>query len=553
VISTLPSLGDASTPPPYYISADINDPDFEPDDLVKDAEIDSDSDSDHTVSDASSPHTPSPQYTPTVPRSQSGSPGKPANAPLDPQRPLQGMIFNTLEEVVHFVYEYEGRRGYVWKKGESERNKHGATPCPAFILFHANTSIGKVKRLRLRCSCSSQRQAEHDKKIDPTDFRRGRTKRCSCEARVNIRLSPAGYYYVTSLNLTHNHPATHDDHLPKFSPPSEAQKGLVRDLASIKSLTRTDIHMMLTTQFSNHLLSLRQVSNLLDDARRTARNSVKDLGGDLVAIVDKLMKLKQADHRWVVHVEVNETTRHFERLFWMSPNQVSLAQRFSDVIINDIAMGRNMYRSPLNVFVVIDQFFASRNIAYSLHTSETADEHRWALDCLFEVLPVCPNRVFFSDADKGLDLAVSRRSTAEVSFHGRCLNHLDGNVTKNLAAHLGALFQSFREAFWSMYYSISPAALETAWTALVDKFPAAAPYLQQELWPDRERWAWTYVSTRFTCGVRTSGRVEGENRINKSLGDTKTSIHDLCMNLIKRAEGQEDDEAFRIRNVSLFS
>jgi hypothetical protein len=56
----------------------------------------------------------------------------------------------------------------------------------------------------------------------------------------------------------------------------------------------------------------------------------------------------------------------------MSPGQVLLG-RFSDVVVNDIAMGWNQYGMALNVFIVIDQFFATRNITYSLHTSETAE------------------------------------------------------------------------------------------------------------------------------------------------------------------------------------
>jgi hypothetical protein len=103
----------------------------------------------------------------------------------------------------------------------------------------------------------------------------------------------------------------------------------------------------------------------------------------------------------------------------MSPEQVSLSHHFSDVIINDIAMGRNQYGLPLNVFVIIDQFFSTQNIAYSIHTSETADEHQWALDCLFAVLPPYGDCVFFSDTDLGLDLAVSRRPSSEIAFHGR--------------------------------------------------------------------------------------------------------------------------------------
>ena len=178
-----------------------------------------------------------------------------------------------------------------------------------------------------------------------------------------------------------------------------------------------------------------------------------------------------------------------------------------------------------------------------MHSSETANKHQWALDCLFEVLPICPDRVFFSDADKGLDLAVSQRLGAEISFHGRCLNHLNGNITRKLVPILGPLFQSFREAFWSVYYSLSPDALQIAWADLIAKYPTTAPYLQNEIWPDRERWAWTHVATRFTCGVRTSGRVEGENSVNKTLGNVKTTVYSLCMKLIERAEAQQGNEA----------
>ncbi len=54
-----------------------------------------------------------PKYAPTVPRSESGSPSKPTSAPLDPQRPLQAMMFNTLEAALHYIYSYEQQRGYV--------------------------------------------------------------------------------------------------------------------------------------------------------------------------------------------------------------------------------------------------------------------------------------------------------------------------------------------------------------------------------------------------------------------------------------------------------
>ena len=66
------------------------------------------------------------RFEPTVPRFLSGSLTKSPTVPLDPQQPIDRMIFETLAEVVHFVYEYENRRGYSRKKDESER-KNGMT------------------------------------------------------------------------------------------------------------------------------------------------------------------------------------------------------------------------------------------------------------------------------------------------------------------------------------------------------------------------------------------------------------------------------------------
>jgi hypothetical protein len=67
----------------------------------------------------------SPLYSPTVPTCMSGSPKKEKDAPLDPSRPHYGMTFRALHEAIHFVQEFERRRGYRWKKGETTKNERG--------------------------------------------------------------------------------------------------------------------------------------------------------------------------------------------------------------------------------------------------------------------------------------------------------------------------------------------------------------------------------------------------------------------------------------------
>src|SRR5580658_315569 len=126
------------------------------------------------------------------------------------------------------------------------------------------SSLGKVVQLRIRCSSSGTCRSRHKKDIDPADLRTGKTKRCKCSARVNIRFLPSGMYSFTSLDLTHNHPAPLADNLPAYKPPSQQQKEMVQELSSIKTLARREIHTLLAARFPEHPLTLRQVTNLLN-------------------------------------------------------------------------------------------------------------------------------------------------------------------------------------------------------------------------------------------------------------------------------------------------
>jgi hypothetical protein len=401
--------------------------------------------------------------------------------------------------------------------------------------------------MRLLCSRARSRNLKHSKSIDPADFRKTKTKAHMCPSRVNIRLTDAGVYHLSSVNLCHDHPAFFLDRLPEFNPPSDEQKSLVRELITVRSLGRQEIQMFMKARFPDRPLNLTQISNLVNQAKLEARNRVENVGGDMVATVALLTKLKGEDERWVVHVEVDAETRRFRRVFWMSPGQVTLAHRFGDVIVNDITLMRNKYNIPLNIWIIVDHQFKTRNIAYALHTSETMDDHEWVLNHLFAVLPPMPSksRAYFSDFDLALSSVVSSLDV----WHGLCLHHLGDNVTKNLAPVLGALFRPFQDAFWQVYHAMSPSAFELKWNQLLTDYPSSRDYLQKVLWPTRERWAWTWVSTRFTCGVRTSGRVESENKVNKLLGNTKTTLFDLVKKLIERAEEQAELEQLSAREV----
>ncbi|KZP10264.1 hypothetical protein FIBSPDRAFT_710647, partial [Athelia psychrophila] len=59
------------------------------------------------------------------------------------------------------------------------------------------------------------------------------------------------------------------------------------------------------------------------------------------------------------------------------------------------------------------------------------------------------------------------------------------------------------------------------------------------------------VSARFSCGVRTSGRVESENRVNKLFGNSKTTLFGLVKELIHHSDDQDTNKKLSARKVHI--
>jgi hypothetical protein len=111
-------------------------------------------------------------------------------------------------------------------------------------------------------------------------------------------------------------------------------------------------------------------------------------------------------------------------------------------------------------------------------------------------------------------------------------------------------WDKFNRDFSTVYRAISPDEFDRQWSALTTRYPTASKYLDEELYSCRSHWAWAWVSNVFTAGVRTTGRVEGENRINKAIGGPKKSFLQLFDGLNSRTEEQTTKDLIQVRNVS---
>lgn len=441
-----------------------------------------------------------------------------------------GSVFKTLDEGMQALYREEERRGHKWRMAQSRHDRSGCR-----------------KKQTLRCNRYYHRKAKHLPHLDPSDYRQGKTIKTDCNAHVNFnRIPNSTQWHVTTFDIMHNHEREVPVGGVATRPPTKRQKDLVKTLASDSQFTRGHISTLLQKENPDRPLEPRQISNMINKVRAEGRAEVNALGGDVASIIAKLQEKIQNGEGWRYHLRLDEKST-VVGLWWQSPEQAELGQRYYDIVINDNTYNRNQYHYPLDIGIAIDSHGMSRNIWYAFHALEDVETHEWVFRCHLDSAGR-PPEVLASDRHPSLIAASG--NTMPLTNHLFCLHHLDGNVAINLRPALGHQWESFTRDFWTTYRAVSPDEFQRLWTDLITKYPASESYLNRELYPCREKWAWAWVSHVFSAGVRTNGRVECENRVNKAFGGPKKTLLQLFTSLNERTVGQRAKEMVAVRQVS---
>ncbi|KAF5350515.1 hypothetical protein D9756_008535 [Leucocoprinus leucothites] len=385
---------------------------------------------------------------------------KPENLPSSQDRPsLQVNTplrlhtpYSTCEAAEEAVYAAENALGFSWHRSQLHRNDDG-----------------DIIKCTVHCSGYAKPEPTHSDKIDPGDWRQGKSRRSECMAHVNIRSQAGGVFWtLTHIDLQHNHP-------PPFP---------------------TWCHAATTSQaFAAEACG--QITNLINAARRKAHEPTNLHGGDFAAVLSYLQRLKQEDPGWDYRLQLDKSNT-VVALWWQSPEQGQLSQRYWDILICDMAYNCNVYGYALNIGVIIDNVGKLRNVWYCLQKSESVAMHTWVLQNHLDVAKQAPE-VFASDRHISLCIAVP--SVMPFTQHIYCLHHLTSNVNSNLCTRVGhENWVSFNQAFWVVYRATSPEVFDRLWRELGEKYPGAKPYLDDELYPCRQHWAWPWISHMFTAG-----------------------------------------------------
>ncbi|KAJ3861143.1 hypothetical protein EV359DRAFT_19804, partial [Lentinula novae-zelandiae] len=347
-----------------------------------------------------------------------------------------GSMFPSIGHACRAIFQQEELNGQQWRRGQRKVD-----------------TAGNMSRLVLRCNHYGKYKPRHLDHINPSDHRAGRTVKTDCRAHVNL-CRHGSLWRITLVDWKHNHGRYIPVGGTASRPPTQNQSEAVSQLTTSNNVkfSRSQIAEVLKAQSIDHPLEPRQISNLINTARRAARSEVALLGGDVSAIIRNLEEKNRTDPGWRYHVKVDQNSV-VVALFWQSPLQVELARRYSDVLINDNSYNKVDSQYPLNTGIIIDGRNRSRNVFYCFHRDENTETFNWVFRCYLgdeEVGDLIkPPEVFISDRHSGLIASVE--DTLATTFHAYCLHHLEGNVDDNLRLLLGAEWPNFTRDFWTLY------------------------------------------------------------------------------------------------------
>lgn len=162
--------------------------------------------------------------------------------------------------------------------------------------------------------------------------------------------------------------------------------------------------------------------------------------------------------------------------------------------------------------------------ARGMRSGEDAVSHGWVFRCHVESAGAPPGLLV---SDRHPSVISSAATELPLTDHIYCMFHLNDNVTTNLRSKISVEWPNFQNDFWATYRAVSPEEFERLWKDLVLQYPSGRDYLEKELYVCREKWAWAWVSSKFTAGIRTNGRIEVENRVNKQFGGPKSTCFQL--------------------------
>ncbi|XP_071739974.1 protein FAR-RED IMPAIRED RESPONSE 1-like [Rutidosis leptorrhynchoides] len=412
--------------------------------------------------------------------------------------PKVGMVFDTVEELASFYANYGKKTGFGVSKRSSRKSLEDEEKRYATISCHR---AGK--------SQSKTKNSLNPRPITKTE----------CGARVNAKCGSDNKWYVSKVQLKHNHP---------FSP----SKGRfyrcnrvinVRVRRQLEIFQRAGVRM--NKGFNTLVVENKGYENI-PFTEKDCRNYIDRVKwlkfgeGDAEAIQGYFMKVQSTDPNFFYALELDDENQ-LKSLFWADGRCRAAYEEFGDVVTFDTTYLTNKYHMPMAPFVGVNHHGQSVLLGCGLVSNEDTKSFIW----LFQTWLTCMSRrapaAIITDQDQAMKKAI------EVEFlaarHRWCLWHILKKLPDKLGRHKRYKLVKYKLKK-SVYDTFTPIEFETAWNRMLEKCHLENNRWLKGLFDERHRWVPCFVKDIFWAGRSTTQRSESINSFFDKYVNKKTTL-----------------------------
>jgi len=383
-----------------------------------------------------------------------------------------------------------------------------------FAVTHRSHSHSGMQRGSWHCHCfeeSSLKSDQTPRKVYHVDT--GKVK-CGCKWKVNYRVK-SGQWIITSYDSAQNGHYVHTPQPILADPPMPVRR--VTDITSEMMRDMQDAMLYNTptrSYLQAHIEGRYHV--LFDD--ELFRNTFRQL--------QSLHAPPRNEHDWKDTVkwatgqegsfcryDMEPTTKRGTRLLYISPTMSYNFRRNGEVVFMDTSHGTNKYRYYLLLLSGISHYGHTVILAAALLRQQRAEDFSWVFEEIKNYLGDVWYRIqtVVTDGDGAMRNALQDKMPH--AFQLRCVWHIQKNIEDKITEIFGKHYDAkevseFQSAVSQIIWSVEETESNSLREELHRKYPAAASYLINNIWPNAELFCTYSVQKRLTFNAQSTQRAE---------------------------------------------
>ncbi|XP_062158806.1 protein FAR1-RELATED SEQUENCE 4-like [Alnus glutinosa] len=404
------------------------------------------------------------------------------------EEPKSSMTFSSLEEVCSYYRRYAKQVGF----GIAHRTSRKTKGIKSYVM--------------LICTRGGDERATSDvAKPIPT------TNRTGCGARICARLCGDGTWFLSKVELTHNHSLS----------PGKARffrsNKIINDAAKRRLELNDRAGIRLSKNFNSLVVESGGFESLSFGERdcRNYINKAKELRlgkGGAQALCDYFRRMQKQNSGFYFMIDMDDDCR-LRNVFWADARSRAAYDFFGDVITFDTTYLTNSYDMPFAPFVGVNHHGQSILLGAGLISSEDTDTFVWLFKCWLECMNGQAPKAIITDQDRAMKNAIA---------------------------------------------IVFPEKYEENWKDLLEKYNLHDNAWLNGLYREKTFWVPAYMKDTFWAGMNTTQRSESMNAFFDGYVHSRTTLkefvdeYDNALRRMVESETRADFDSFN-RTISCIS